>query len=61
MYYINKFGIESHLKKTNNDTNPTKYFLSLYGKILFVLNINPNNTEFNEYKKSVRRLLEYDK
>ena len=46
IYYIRKFGLESHLKKRNIDIEKEKY-----GKILYVLQINNKDNEFNKYKK----------
>ena len=51
IYYIRKFGLESHLKKRNIDIEKEKYINILYGKILYVLQINNKDNEFNEYKK----------
>ena len=52
IYFIKKYGIESHLKKINmKDKN--KYLRSLYGKILYVLQINKYDKEFIEYKKYI--------
>lgn len=53
IYYINKFGLKSHLKKLNIK-NERKYLNSLYGKVLYVLSINNNDKEFIEYKKYLR-------
>ena len=43
IYYIRKFGLESHLKKRNIDIEKEK--------ILYVLQINNKDNEFNKYKK----------
>lgn len=56
MYYIEKFGLISHLKKCNLEIPPEKYLNTLYGKILYVLQINKNDKEFEKYKKSVEIL-----
>lgn len=53
IYYIKKYGLESHLKKLNID-NKEKYLNILYGKILFVLQIDNNNLEFLSYKKFLK-------
>lgn len=50
VYYINKFGLYSHLKKCNIKITPEKYLQKLYGKILYVLQIDKNNMEFLKYK-----------
>jgi hypothetical protein len=56
IYYINKFGLNSHLQKTNNKTSSTKYLNNLYGRILYVLLINENDEEFKKYKEFVNEL-----
>ena len=57
VYYINKYGLESHLKKINiKDKN--KYLNSLYGRISYVLQINNNNKEFLSYKKIIKKLID---
>ena len=55
VYYINKYGIESHLKHIKEDKE--KYIKSLYGKILFVLSVDPDNKEFKKYKKIVYKMI----
>ncbi len=49
MFYIKKFGLESHMKKTNQEKS--NYVKHLIGKINYVLTINPKDSEFIEYKK----------
>ena len=56
IYYINKYGIDDHIKKINVDKKD-KYLRSLYGRIQFVLCIDPNNKEFIEYKKIIKRII----
>ncbi len=51
MYYCQKFGIENHLKYHHLDIDIENYKKSLKGKILFVLQINPNDQEFKNYLK----------
>lgn len=55
IYYINKFGLESHLDKLNIN-NREEYLSTLYGKILFVLQIENNNKEFKKYKLIIKNL-----
>lgn len=55
IYYINKFGLYSHLKKSNTNIDPKKYFEKLYGKILYVLQIDENNSEFLKYKEIISK------
>ena len=49
LYYIKKFGIEEH--KTFRKIKKSNYISHLLGKINFILNINPNDQEFKEYKQ----------
>ena len=49
MYYINKFGLDQHLKRIG-ETDKQKYLLSLKGRIAFVLQTTPNDEEFLGYK-----------
>lgn len=53
IYYINKFGLYSHLKRSNINITPEKYLKKLYGKILYVLQIDNSNVEFLKYKKLI--------
>ena len=50
MYYIQKFGLDEHLNKAGI-ADKQKYILSLRGRINFVLQTLPNNSEFMGYKK----------
>ena len=53
IYYIKKYGLESHIKRINM-IDKEKYLNSLYGKINYVLQINNKDKEFKEYKEYVR-------
>ena len=48
MYYIKKFGFDEH--RVYKEINQTNYLEHLLGKINFVLQINPKDNEFIEYK-----------
>lgn len=50
IYYIKKYGLASHLERRNIKSDKKKYLDSLYGKILYVLQINSDDKEFIEYK-----------
>ncbi len=54
MYYIEKFGLESHVRKTGI-TDRVAYLTSLKGRIAFVLQTCPNDSEFVTYKDFLRR------
>ena len=56
VYYIKKYGLESHLDKRNNKISKKKYINKLYGKILHVLNINNSDVEFKKYKEYIYKL-----
>lgn len=56
IYYIKKYGINNHLEKQNLDVPVNKYLNKLYGKILYVLQINNNDKEFIGYKKYIDKL-----
>ena len=56
VYYIKKYGLSSHLKRLNIQ-DKDKYLHSLYGKILYVLQIDKNNQEFITYKKIIKEYL----
>ncbi|MFV8375739.1 hypothetical protein [Flavobacterium sp. LB1P62] len=48
MYYINKFGFQEH--REYKEVEQKNYLEHLLGKINFVLQINPRDTEFIGYK-----------
>ena len=48
MYYIKKFGIDEH--REYKEINQANYLQHLLGRINFVLQINPKDTEFIDYK-----------
>ena len=50
VYYIRKFGLDGCLNKTGI-SDKEQYLLSLKGKIAFVLQTIPKDSEFLEYKK----------
>ncbi len=56
IYFIEKYGLESHLSKINYQFTTNKYLNSLYGKINYVLEIDNQNKEFLKYKKYISYL-----
>ncbi|MBF8456895.1 RNA-directed DNA polymerase [Kaistella sp. G5-32] len=51
MYFINEFGIDNHLEKTNETR---EYYLShLLGRIQYALNLNPDDSAMKEYKNQI--------
>ena len=55
MYYINKFGVDAHLKKVG-EKDKQKYLLSLKGRIAFVLQTVKNDEEFLKYKYLISKV-----
>ena len=53
IYYIKKFGLKSHLHRIKYSGNERAYLNQLYGKILYVLQINSSDLEFDEYRKFI--------
>ena len=51
IYYIQKYGLKGHLQQMELQTEPEKYRSQLLGRIGFVLQLSPENTEFQQYKK----------
>ena len=56
IYYINKYGIDSHLQRIGIKDSK-KYLNSLYGKVLYILQINENDKEFLKYKDILNKLI----
>lgn len=57
VYYIKKFGLLSHLKRINIDIKEKKYLNILYGKILYILQINEDDKEFIDYRKYIAEIM----
>lgn len=51
IYYCQKFGVKKHLENKQIEIEEKEYIQSLKGKILFVLQVNPNDKEFKQYLK----------
>lgn len=51
MHYIRKYGLAGHLERMKIKTEPEQYRNQLLGRIGFVLQLSPGNTEFRQYKK----------
>ena len=56
VYYIKKYGLESHLDRCGFKDDKLKYLDKLYGRILYVLQINSDDKEFINYKEFVGSL-----
>lgn len=58
LYYINKFGLQSHLQYIGEERG--KYLDHLFGLINYALFINPSDEEIKSYKDDVKYLMKKD-
>lgn len=56
IYYIKKFGLSSHLKKCDINIDSKRCLNILYGRVLYVLQINENDKEFIKYRQFIENL-----
>ena len=59
VYYIKKFGIESHLEHIQETR--ANYLNHLLGKINFALFVNPKDKEMIECYETIKRILKNNK
>lgn len=55
MYYIKKYGLDSHLKFI--EEHRSNYLRHLIGKINFGLFVNPKDNELREYYDFLKKFL----
>jgi RNA-directed DNA polymerase len=55
MFYIIKFGIDSHMERTKQTKSKTVYLKHLIGRINYLLTINSKDTEFIKYKEFLHK------
>ena len=55
MFYINKYGLQSHLKYIQEERN--NYLEHLFGIINYALFINPCDKEMKGYKNDIKELM----
>jgi retron-type reverse transcriptase len=55
IYFIRKFGLDGHLDRIGR-SDKEQYILSLKGRVAFVLQTVPNDSEFSGYKKFLNQL-----
>ena len=53
---VKKFGLSSHLKKCDINIDSKRYLNILYGRVLYVLQINENDKEFIKYRQFIENL-----
>ena len=56
IYYIKKFGLSSHMKKSDINIESKRYLNKLYGRIIYVLQINEYDKEFIKYRQFIENL-----
>lgn len=56
IYFIKKYGLESHLQHIKYSNTKIIYLNSLIGKINYVLQINSSDKEFLKYKEYLKEL-----
>lgn len=56
MHYISRYGLASHLGRTENPLSPAEYIRSLAGRISFVLSVDPGNEEMREYRSRLNEM-----
>lgn len=54
IYYIKKFGLIDHMKR--KDIKNRSYLEHILGKVNFIIQVNPTDTEFKEYKDYLIKL-----
>jgi RNA-directed DNA polymerase len=59
VYYIKKFGLESHLERINE--NRANYLNHLLGQINFALFVNPKDKEMKEYFDLIKIIMQNQK
>ena len=56
IYYINKYGLDSHIGRVNDNQDTEKYLECLSGRINYVLSVEPHNEEMRSYRKLILEL-----
>lgn len=56
IYYIKKYGLKDHISRINYQDKTITYINSLYGKILYILSVDPTNKEFIRYREYLNNL-----
>ena len=57
VYYIKRFGLDAHLKRTGAEVNAEQYLRSLLGRISYVLSVNSFDREMMSCRDQIRTLL----
>lgn len=57
IYYCRKNGVESHLKFNTINETPDAYIRKILGRVNYVLSVEPDNVEMQEYRDWLRNIL----
>ncbi len=56
IYYMKKYGLESHLSAIQYQQSPQNYLHHLYGQVQYILQINPLDQEFQSYQEYLKKI-----
>lgn len=57
MHYCMKYGVSSHLKATGRDETEEVYLAKLLGRVNYVLSVEPEHAQMQEYKQWLQQRL----
>ena len=57
MFFIKKFGLDSHINRFDDFSNPKSYLYQLIGMANFIRNVNPKDTEVEADYEYLKELL----
>ena len=59
LYYCHKFGVEEHLRRTEQELDPPAYLRSLQGRVNYVLSVHPDDRDFRAARVWLRTALSH--
>ena len=57
IFYCEKYGVNSHLVKCQNEISEQDYLVGLLGRVNYVLSIEPENRDMLSYKSILRNMI----
>ena len=57
IYFIKKFGVENHIKRSGLTVNCSDYLRSLLGRVNYVISVTPYDSKMNEYSAFLKSLM----
>ena len=61
IYYLKKYGAGHQLRRYGLKMTAKEYFLSLLGRVNYVLHISPDNYEMWQYRRYLKNMLRVNK